>query len=299
LSWLFITILAYFLFAANQTTDKFLLSKPIPNAIAYTFYEGALSIVALIFVPFSTLIIPRLITISFIAGILHLFGLYAFFSALRKMEASRAVSLIGALMAVFSFYLAFIILGENLNSYQYMAFLCLIIGGIVISYERKKICYNIEALKFILLAALLFASSDVFMKFVFLKSNHFWGGFIWSRFGAFLISFLFLIPQRNRREIFSIAGTTGTGISLLFLVNKSIAGTAFILKNFALKVSSQISLVNALQSTQFAFVFGLTTLLSYKLPKILKEEINYYVIFQKIFAIFLIALGFLILAIFK
>jgi hypothetical protein len=73
---------------------------------------------------------------------------------------------------------------------------------------------------------------------------------------------------------------------------------ANILQNWAIALSPlvYVSLINALQGIQYAFLLIFTVFISLKFPKILKEEIKSQILIQKIFAIFLIIIGLAILS---
>ena len=52
MNWLFIAIIAHFLFALGFIIDKFLLSKTVLKPVAYAFYVGLLEIFVLLLIPF-------------------------------------------------------------------------------------------------------------------------------------------------------------------------------------------------------------------------------------------------------
>ena len=101
MDWILVAVAAYFLNAVTPLIDKFLLGDHIPNPTVYAFYVGLLSIVAVIMAPFG-LIWPGTaqFLFSLVSGALFLFGLYVFFIALKRQEASRVVPVVGAFTAV-------------------------------------------------------------------------------------------------------------------------------------------------------------------------------------------------------
>ncbi len=98
--WFPIAILAYFLFAAVKTTDRYLLRSSIPAPIGYTFYVGMLSLLGssvillaspfLLGLPFPQGVFTTItllfdvdlftILISLVAGALFIWALIGFFS---------------------------------------------------------------------------------------------------------------------------------------------------------------------------------------------------------------------------
>lgn len=301
MSWLIIAISAYFLNALNSVIDKFLLGRSIPQPIVYSFYVGILSITALVFAPFG-LVWPGLYQVlaSFLVGIIFLFALIAFFTALKEGEASRVVPIIGGLTPIFVFSLTYLFLEERLNWFQILAFFLLVLGGVLISIKKNETSeatgsgYSIKGLKIAILTALLFGFFYVSVKFIFLNQP-FISGFIWTRMGSFLAALGLLIPSKNRELIFGTTKTLEIKMGGLFIFNKALAGLAFILLNYAISLAS-VTLVNALAGIQYVFLLILVILLSKNLPFILEEKITWPIMIQKISAIFLIGLGLLILA---
>lgn len=294
MSWIILAILAYFLNAIVSVVDKILVSKKIPDPIVYSFYVGILSITALLLAPFGfCLPPPNIIIVALLSGIIFLFALVFLFKALFKGEASRVFTVVGAATPVFLLLFSFLFLGERLRPWQIISFLFLLIGGVLIGLDRKKLLPKITIFRLPIVSALLFAISFTLTKFVFL-SQPFFTGFIWTRLGSFLAALLFLIPKGIRKRILKINKKTREKISFIFLGNKTLAGISFILLNGAIFKGSA-TLVNGLQGIQYGFIFILTLLISQKLPKFLKEKISSNIIIQKILAIFLIIVGLLIL----
>lgn len=294
MNWLILATVAYFLNALVSVNDKILVSKKIPDPFVYCFFEGLLSVTVLVFAPFG-FFLPSwpILGVALLSGVIFLFALASLFAALYRDEASRVVTVIGGLTPILIFLFAFLFLGEKLVSRQISAFIFLIIGGVLVSLTREKTGYKIKGLKLAILAAFLFAVSSVLTKFVFLHQP-FFNGFIWFRLGSFLATFLFLVPASLRKKIFKMSKETKEGISLFFVGNKALAGLSFILLNAAVFKGS-VTLVNGLGGCQYVFLFILALLFSQKFPQLLKEKISPGILIQKILAIFLIAVGLLIL----
>lgn len=294
MNWIILSIFAYFLNAIVSVVDKILVSKRIPDPLVYSIYVGLLSITVLFLTPFGFFLPPVIILIpALLSGIIFLFALFFLFTALYKGEASRIFTVVGATTPFFLLCFSFLFLGEKLSSGQIIAFIFLLIGGILIGIGGKKFLPKLTVFRLPVLAAFLFAISLTLTKFVFIRQP-FFNGFIWTRLGSFLAALLFLIPKAPRERILKVSRKTEEGINLAFLGNKALAGFSFILLNISIFKGS-VTLVNGLQGIQYAFVFIFTLLLSQKLPKLLKEKIGPVIIFQKILAICLIATGLIIL----
>ena len=302
MSWLLIAIIAHFLFALVFVFDKFFISKTVLNPISYAFYTGILQIFVLILIPFGFKIPSSgQIAISFIAGALFTLAVLFLYKSFQLGEISIMTPLVGGGVPVFTLILNYSFLGERLSFDQLIAFFLLVLGGVVIiwprksklSAEKKKTSLSVK-LTLALLAAFLFASSFVLTKFIF-DQQSFISGFIWIRIGGFLMAVLFLFWPGNYQKIFRTTKSVRTKTAALFVSNKLLSSLAFILLNYAIFLG-KVTLVNALQGVQYAFLLVLAVVLSIKFPQFLKEQISQGAIIQKIIAILLISFGLAVLA---
>lgn len=304
MAWLIFAISAYFINAVNAVIDKFLLGNKIPEPIVYSFYVGLLSIFALIIVPFapSGFIWPGAyqFLLSIAVGSVFLFALIAYFIVMKRNEASRVVPVIGGFTPIFVFLLSYVILGERLGKLQILAFLLLVIGGVLMSLRKGSdkglTKFSLGDFEIAVISAFLFALFYIGMKLIFVYQP-FVSGFVWTRMGSFLTALGMLLFAKNRELIFHTAKTVEAKTGVLFVFNKASAGLAFLLQNFAISIGSVI-FVNAVQGVQYVFLFGLTTLISKKAPQILEEQITPAALLQKVFAILSISIGLLVLAFF-
>lgn len=296
MTWIILTIIAYFFSAIVAIIDKFLISKKIPQPISYAFYIGILSILALLLIFLGGLVWPTLgqFFLSLLTGALFILSLIFFFKALKINEASRTVPLIGSFLPVFSVILSFIILKERLTNTALVSCLILILAGFLMSIRIKKNNHFIKGWVFILFSAFLFALSFILSKIIYLQLP-FISGFIWIRLGSFIFSLSFLLVPKIRKIIFTSLKETDQKISLLFLGNQTLAAFYFILLNVAIYLNS-VSLINALQGMQYVFIFFIAIIISKNFPHFFKEELKKEIIFQKIMAMVLILIGLFILA---
>lgn len=300
MTWLIVAIIAYFLYAVSSLIDKYILSESVPKPVVYSFYVGVLGIFALVFAPFG-LIWPGFthFFISLFVGGLYLFALLAFFSSLKKGEASRIMPIVGGFAPIFVFLLSYFFLEERFGQAKIIAFLLLVSGGVLISFERnrklgpEKLRFSLKGFISAIFAAFLFAIFYTSLKFVYLNQP-FLSGFIWTRIGSFFAAFLLLIPFKNRRAIFDNAAVLKIKTGALIVFNKAIAGFASILLNLAVFLGS-VTLINALSGIQYVFVLALVILISKTFPRALEEKTNAAIILQKIFSVSLIGTGLIIL----
>jgi drug/metabolite transporter (DMT)-like permease len=303
MNWLFIAIIAHFLFALVFVIDKFLLSHTKLQPTAYAFYVGLLGgLLSLLLIPFGfSLLLLNQILISFIAGILFVLAILFFYKSVQLGEVSRIAPIIGGAVPVFTLILTFFFLGERLSNNQLFAFFLLVLGGIIMVWPGKKARASastkaslIKRLPLAILAAFFFAGSFVLTKFIFTHQS-FINGFIWIRLGGILGAGLLLFWPSIRESILKTSKTIKLKTGGLALSNKVFSALAFILLNYAIYLGS-VSLVNALQGIQYVFLLMVALFLSKKFPQIIKEQISQGAILQKLIAILFVGLGLGILA---
>lgn len=301
MSWLLVTILAYFIFAIVFLVDKHLLAGPIGNPKVYVFYVGALSALVAILIPFVgfSILAPSQIVLSLIAGAFFIYGIYWLYKAISLFEVSRITPAVGSFLSVFTFLLIFILSqGKDvIGFFEFLSFLLLVSGGFLITYQKdKKI--SLASLKMSAISAFFLALFFVLSKYVYLEMP-FWTGFIWIKIGGLLAGLSFLFSKAVRNELFKVKGAMPKKTAGIFLVNQAAGAGANILQSWGVALAPLIFVpfINALQGVQYAFLLLFTILVSLKAPQLLKEEISRKTIIQKISAILLIIGGLVVLVI--
>lgn len=301
MTWLIVALAAYLLISLNLTLDKVILKNSIPHPVIYCFYMGMLSIFGLVFLPFGKLSFDfKNIFTGIIVGGVFMVALFIMYKAIFAHEASRVGPIIGATTPIFVSLLSFLFLKEHLPWPEIVAFSLLVIGGILISVEidgTKWILKKKRAIKILrvsLLSALAFGIYYVLLKHVY-NQGTFVSGFVWTRVGSFLATFLLLIPRSNRRLIFGGTKTLQMKSGVLVLANKTISGIAFAMLNYAIAIGS-VTLTNAMQGIQYVFLLLIVAFLSRKYPTVLEEQIGKKAIAQKIVAVILIGIGLALIA---
>lgn len=302
MNWLVVATIAYFLTAFAVILDKFLLSsKKVSHPAIYAFYSGLLSLSAFLLFPFGFhLVSLNGAILSIFAGIIFIFGILSLFFALTKSEASQVVPTVGAATPVATYFFSMLLLGEKLSNYQILGLFALISGGLLISLEisgkdkrAKKGFFS--GFPSSILAGVLLAVAFTLFKNLFEQDN-FINVYIWTRFGLLAGSISLLFHPGWRKAILSsLKGfknpqETNKRSGLLFVFNKILGGSGSILLNFAISIGS-VTLVNALVSVEYVFIFILGILFSHWFPDFFQERKNPGVILQKIAAIVIITFG--------
>jgi len=291
--WLYITIIAYLLFALANIGDKLMVSHYQTKPIVYAFYVGILGAFVLVLIPLGV-ILPGPIHIfwALAGGLAFVMALLFMYQALHLGETTRAITILGGTSPIFTFLFSMFFIPEKLSAHQLLAFCFLVVAIIIISWPPKehvsKKLHKLQT-KFSLVAGVFFALSYVLAKYVY-ASQPFISGFFWIRVGGVLTALAILLWPEYRRQILAdLKKPKKKSKASLLLGIQVLGGIGVVGQNFALSLTSA-SLVNALQAIQYAFIFLLTALLGKKIPQ-LKEKFSHAQVLQKAAAIVLIAIG--------
>lgn len=300
MTWIIVTIIAYLFGAGANILDKFLLgSKRFSSAPVYAFYIGIFGLTSFIFAPLG-LSVPVFssLMLCFFAGILFLVGIMMLYFAIEKAEASRVVPVVGAVLPIVTFLIAYFWQAESFTLGQIFGMSMLILGGLLISFDlplklgKKKF---FAGFYWAIGAGIFLAVTYLIFKEISLSEN-FATWYIWTRVGSTIGAIGLLMMPAWRADIISSfhsakknkkhAYTTG----YLFIANKIMGGASTFLFNFAITLGS-VTMINSLVSLQYVFVLILAWLLSKKYHRVFQEKLYFWDWAQKIGAIFIIAIG--------
>ncbi|MCK9378620.1 MAG: EamA family transporter [Candidatus Moranbacteria bacterium] len=299
MNWIFLSIVAYFLLAVSYIIDKILLKKRIPQPAVYSFYVSLLSLLSLLLAPWG-MFWPgiKILTISFLSGIIFIYALLFYYQAVKENEISRVAPLIGSIVPIVTLLVG-LLFGQHFSGYILIGIIFLVVGGFLVSFDLP-----IRSIKIFggffhsLFSGIFFAVAYLLFDYVY-KADGFLNGFIWTRIGLFIggLSLMFF-PLFRKNIIDSFRGGKKAGRSrkkkigtiAIFALNKIFGGGSSVLINLAISISSA-SLVNALGSVQFVFVLALAALASLKYNNIFEEKLYFWDWAQKIGAIAIIAIG--------
>ncbi len=294
MSWLYIGLIAYFLNAISFVVSKVMLRDLIPDPWVYTFFVNILGALTIVLLPFSFFAPSIVVVLAALAsGVTYVYALLILYKLLAREEASQVVPLTGGMTPIFVFLMAFFALGEFLNFDQIIGFILIVVGGFIVSHEesvKERLAHmGVKLFWGSVLSAVLFAASQVLMKFVF-NNDTFVNGFMWRGFGAVLGAAFLLFPRRPRKAIVGSLKPSNMKTGFIFIAGQIAALLSFILVNYAFSLGP-VSLVNALSGIQYAFLFGFVVFLSKKFPRLLKEPLKPGIVRQKVLSIILITAG--------
>jgi drug/metabolite transporter (DMT)-like permease len=289
MSWLLIVIIAHILNSLDFIFTKVLLEKVFGDSRVLAILVGAVSGLAalLIFFPLG-FVVPAfpLVILNLASGSCFIAALLFFYRVLKKYEATRVVPVIGGGVPFFTFILSAIFLRERLSLIQLAAFFLLLVGTVIISIDKSKTRLTLKAFLEAAAASFLFALAYFLTKFAF-DTQPFWSAFIWIRLGSFLAAVILILLPKNRALFRGFTKKINWRILLPFAGIFCLTALAFVMLNYAISIAS-VSLVNALQGVQYAFLVLLVIVGKYLFPKYIKEKIGSWVLVQKIAAIILI-----------
>src|SRR4030042_5394426 len=248
--WLTVTIVAYLIMAVVFLVDKYLLVSYIPNPKVYAFLIGLAGIFLVLLIPFIDFYVPSAfqLLLSFGSGASFVLALFFFFKGLQKFNVSQIVPAVGALTPIFTFLLIYLSSfgRETLSFPEAISFVILIIGSILITFEKEK-AVNLQSLKLSLIAAFLFSSYFVMAKYVYLEQP-FLNGLIWTRLGGVLMSLAFLLLWPDiKKEIFKQKNSFHKKSLVILLAAQGAGGFAGLLQNWAVALAplAFIAFINA------------------------------------------------------
>lgn len=296
--WLAAVLIGHLFNAIAFVVDKVLLTKSFQNPFVYAFFIGALSGLAVVLLPFGVEWPGwSLFALDLAGGALFIASLLAFFYALQGGEASRIVPFIGGGIPVFTLVFEILFLDQQLTSQQLVAFAVLVVGTILIAIEFGNPDQNVEkkenqgwkAWAYGLAAALLFAVSFGLTKMAY-DTQPFISAFTLQRFGSVAFALIFLVSGSKRAAIREAIPVLKTKAGLAFVGSQAVGAGGFVFINYAISLAS-VSLVNALQGVQYAFLLILAVIGTLKYPKLLKESMTTKSLVIKSIAVVIIGIG--------
>jgi uncharacterized membrane protein len=289
----FIAILAHGLIGLSLIWDKVLLNNPgTKNLFSYVFWLGSMSVFGVILVPFgynSPSI--KVIVIAFVAGVVHLVGVFFYYEALKRGEASETLAVMGGFSPVATTAIAFGLLSKQMTGKQLIGFALMTAGGFVMFFSEKLPLKRL--LPAVLLGAGLLGLVNVLEKVVYNRTN-FVSGYVWFTIGTFIGALGLLVRPSWRRQIFSESGQDNPRNRFWYFVNRFISGVGSFLIFYAISLAHP-ALVDAISGVRYVIIFLGALLLTKFRPNWLKENFHGWQFATKAFATLLVVAG-LILA---
>jgi drug/metabolite transporter (DMT)-like permease len=265
--------LSSFNFMLIQTAISF-----FPGLLLLLFHQEALSMNFLDIGIFSAL------------GIFFSLCFIPYLIAVKEDGAGLVVPLFETL-PLFIFFLAWLILGEDITGTQF--FLCLFIVIIAsLSMIDEVNGFRIKSLLLMILSCVMLAIYVVSTRFL-LEQHHWLNITIWNYIGAGVISFIYIYLYRPARiPIQSILSSkAGIFTIILFLTQALCDVAANAIWILALSLAPAAGMVQTVMAVQPFYIIGLSAISFYCLPQIFAKPPKGKFLAWRIFCFILIAMG--------
>jgi uncharacterized membrane protein len=259
MDWLLIAILAPLLWAITNFIDKFLISKYFKSGVGTLIIYSAMiglpvALLIVLFKPDVLYLNLTTATLIILNSFLYILYLFPYFKALSKADASIVVPIFQSI-PVFSYFLAFFVLGETLSNMQIVGSLLIVFGavGISLKLENKKISLTWDILFFQLLASFIVALNYLFFKF-FAINLDFWTVSFWQYLGFVIFGIILLIFVKSYRKDFLLSFKVNSNKILgLNAINEILNIAATIIFTFA-TLLAPITLVFVINGFQISHI---------------------------------------------
>lgn len=285
MNWIFLALLAPFIYALNVFLDKYLVEARIPDYRSLPIFSAIVALPVTIglwfFSGFALLDLVDTFLII-LSGIFTILAFSLYLEALIKEETSLLIILI-QLIPVIVLVLSSIILGETISLKQFFGFLLLMSSSILVSLKKEKSKFIFSrALVFILLADLLWSIPYILIKFVS-GSVNFIDLIMYESFGVVLGGLaLVLFISVVRKAFIKTMKKVKKGDLSLILMNEGLFLGGKILTYMAVTLGP-VAIISVLGSTQIFYGILLGVILTMLLPKVFKEDLSRQGLYKKIF----------------
>jgi uncharacterized membrane protein len=287
-----IAIIAQGLIGLSLVWDKVLLKNPgTKNLFSYVFWLGSMSVFGVILVPFGYNSPSfTVIWIAFVTGVVHLVGVFFYYSALKQGEASETLAVMGGFSPVATTAIGFGLLTKQMNGAQLLGFALMTSGGFVMFFSEKLPLRKL--LPAVLLAAGLLGLVNVLEKVVYDQTN-FVTGYVWFTIGTFAAAVALLIRPSWRKQIFSESGQDNPRNRFWYFVNRFASGVGSFLMFYAISLAHP-SIVDAISGVRYVVIFLGALLLTEFRPDWLQENFRGWQLVTKTAATCLVVAGLVI-----
>jgi len=292
--WLFLSLLAPFVFALTQFIDKYLIDKRIRDPWLITVLGGFGSILVaggIILLHGFQLISIMQIALLLGAGASLTYYLIPYFGALASDDTSNVTPLF-QFVAPITLIFAFIFLKEQLTRQQLFAFGLLFAGGIFLASQTgtAKGIFTLRKSFWLMIAASIIATiSGILFKMV---SNQidFVTTMIYVNIGAAIASFSLIFKPSLRKGFIKQVRKLSIGVWFLIFIDEGLNISAEMILLLAVSLAP-VSLVNAIGGIQPLYIILIAVFLSIVFPKVIKEDLGKGTLLRKVISIAMICIG--------
>jgi len=291
MNWVILALIAVSLWSLQTILVKYFRVSYFENSLGYIIFLTPTIIYTLVLLFFEPFVILNFKEgmLAILSGVIALTGYYFYLEAIHKEEAST-VTILQQIGPLFILILSTIFLKEILTIKQYIAFVLIFTGSVLMSFKKveQKIRLRYGA-GLVLISSFFFSIQGVLFKY--LSNINLATIMIYRQFGFFfLILLMLLISPKARSYTLKVMNNLNIRKKLLVYFSEMIGITGLFVVYLAIQ-RGPVSLVSVMGGFQPIFVLILTIIISLFLPKILKEAINKKTIIIKIISIVLMLGG--------
>jgi len=294
--WLFFAFLGPVSWAVSTHIDKYLVDRYFRDAdtavlMLFTALVGILALpIIWVFVPGVFSASWQSIAVMTASGVMYIAAMLFYLRAIQSEEASVVAPLF-QITTIFTFLLAWLMLGETLTL-ESGAGAALIIGGVLflsldanfqLTAIKPKVVLGMVACTFIL------ALANVLFKFYAVRDD-FWVTTFWTFAGEALFGMALLARRHYRRQIMALVRTHAGALLGVCGANEMINLGGGLGVRYAAMLAP-VALVSAVASTTTLFVFAVGTAVSYFAPQYGRENLSRSSITRKVIAAVIVTAG--------
>lgn len=298
MTWFLIALVNPIAHALVNHLDKYLISKYMKGGSVGTLILFS-SLFAVVAIPIIWAVHPAIFdTITFFRAIILMLNgaalvlaIMCYLYALDYDEASYVAPFF-QLVPLFSFVLAYLILGETLVSNQIVAAVLIVGGSAILSLEfiDGQARLKKQLVLLMLGSSFFYAVYAVVFKSIAVHQG-FWDSLFWDMLGKVVFGIiLFLAVRSYREQFFSLIKSNHLKIIGLNVINEILALVGEVAIVLAV-LFAPVVLVESVGGLQPAFVLLFGILITLVFPKIGKESLEKKALVQKIIAIIIITIG--------
>jgi drug/metabolite transporter (DMT)-like permease len=298
-------LLAPLLNACANHMDKYLISKYIQGGGvgALIIFSACFGVIALPFIYFFN---PGVLDVTFgegfwlmVNGSLVVLAILCYLYALNEEEATKVIPYYQTI-PIFTFILAYLILGETISVNQLIGATIVFLGTVILSTERGgggRFSYKKQVAGLMFLAGFCYAVNSVIFK-MFALQEGFWISIFWGIAGKVLLGVIFfLFVKQYRKEFLDLIKTNKLFVMSFNSFNEAVTLLAEGIAAYVTLLVPVVLVALVIDAFQPVFVFVIGVLLTMFAPKISEESITKNDLLQKGAAILIILIGGYIIAV--
>jgi uncharacterized membrane protein len=288
--WFYFALLSSVLISGVNIIDKILISDYKIPPLVYVLVISATSLMPLVTLVFFhiTPLPLGILAFTILVGFVRIYYTLPYFKALMVEEVSRVIPLL-QLTPVFVLILSSLVLHEALRPQDYVAFGLLVLGGTLFAIRLTSGIRISLAFYLMILSSFLLALYSVALKYLF-SVQDFYTIFIWVQIAGFITFFQFIPFKPFRSSLITTYKITSRQIGVILIAEQAVAYVSVFAYNYAI-AHGPITLISSVGATQPLFVLLFATILSYRFPRVLREELTRMDIALKVLGLIVIFAG--------